>query len=237
MMRLRLPMLPLLALVAASGCAATQLAEPAGEAAPDPAGLAREVAAATLPTSPLQVNFAWTLDEGGSRVDGRGVVRVEAPERARLDLFGPRGETYLMAALVGEEYRLPPGASAAVALPSPALLWSAVGVLEPPSGAELSSATTTDTGADLRYRTPSGEIFAYTFTRDASDDYRLATLERAGGQGVIESVRLERGPDGALSRTRYRNWSEYRDLTLDVQEIRENSSFPPDIWSPDRAAR
>ncbi|MQA89108.1 MAG: hypothetical protein GEU90_02555, partial [Gemmatimonas sp.] len=195
---------------AVSGCAASRLGGPVGEVAADPAALETEIASTTTPASPLQVNFGWTLNEGGSRVNGRGVVRFEAPERARLDLFGPRGETYLMAALVDEEYRLPPGAADTAVLPSPSLLWSAVGVLRPPADARLESATTTDMSADLRYRTPNGEIFAYTFTRDpAADSFALTRLERAAGRGVIESVNVDRDGDGTISRTRYRNWSEY----------------------------
>ena len=70
--------------------------------------VAAELARATVPASPRQVNFAWELDEAGARFRGRGVGRMVAPSRFRLDLFGPRGETYLAAALVDGEARVPP---------------------------------------------------------------------------------------------------------------------------------
>lgn len=222
----------LTALALIAGCTAGQLAEPSGEPAADPQGLADELRPLTIPASPLQINFSWSLDEGGSRVNGRGVVRAEAPERARLDLFGPRGETYLVAALVDGEYRLPPGAAPNVALPSPSLLWSAFGVLEPPAGAELASATTTDTSAELRYRTAQGEVFAYTFS-SGDGAPALQRLERAGDRGIIETVTLERDTAGAITRTSYRNWAEFRDLTIDVETLRETNPFPADIWRPD----
>jgi hypothetical protein len=109
---LRTPLLGVLSLLTLTGCGAGGLQAPGGQPVPDPAGFAAELRASTVPAGPQQVNFGWTLDERGSRVRGRGVVRSEAPRRIRLDLFGPRGETYLMAALVEGEYRLPAAAAA-----------------------------------------------------------------------------------------------------------------------------
>lgn len=200
-------------------------------------GFASGVAAATIPAGPQQVNFDWTLDEQGSRVSGRGVVRIEAPERIRLDLFGARGETYLMAALVGGQYRLPPAAAGAVSLPSPSLLWAALGVLRPPSDAALASAMRAEGNVELRYTTAAGETFVYTFSEQGDPgaagnaDYRLHRLERAGDQGVVETVTLDWDADDP-ARTRYRDWSAYRDLTLQIQEVRTVDSFPGEIWRP-----
>ena len=87
--------LPTIALVSAlAGCASSGLPEVTGAPVADAGSVASRLASTTLPASPFQVNFGWTLQEGGSRASGRGVVRVEAPERIRLDLFGPRGETF-----------------------------------------------------------------------------------------------------------------------------------------------
>ncbi len=216
------------------GCASGGLGEPGGEPIPDMEGFARGLAAATTPAAPHQVNFDWSLDEGGSRVNGRGVVRVVAPERIRVDLFGARGETYLSAALVDDAYRLPPAASGAVTLPSPALFWAALGILAPPQGAELASATRQEQAIELRFATPAGETFAYTFLAsgpESAEEYRLERLERAGQQGVIETVTLEWDADRP-ARTRYRDWSAYRDLSLELEAPRTVSSFPDDIWTP-----
>jgi hypothetical protein len=223
----------LVLLLGVSGCAVGRLGEPTGEPVADPQAFELELRRTTLPTGPQQVTFAWTLNEQGSRVQGRGVVRLEAPERIRLDLFGPRGETYLIAALVGDEYRLPAQATGAVALPSPSLLWAALGVLEPPRGAQLSSATQADGRAHLRYQGQGDEIFAFAFEESAEGSYRLTRIERAGRQGVIETVNVDRAADGAITRTRYRDWAEYRDLTLEVEAMREAPPFPGNIWRPD----
>lgn len=227
--------LPLLLLTLGS-CATGRLAPPAGEPVADPAAFAEQLRSESLPGSPQQVNFSWTLDESGSRVRGRGVVRAEAAERIRLDLFGPRGETYLMAALVGEEYRLPGAAPAALSLPSPSLLWAAMGVLQPPRGAALAEAAATGAGAELRY-TVGNEVFAYTFTAAGEAGLRLSRLERAGPRGVLETVSIERAPTGQLARVQYRDWSEFRDLTLDVEEVRATDGFPAAVWRPDAPVR
>lgn len=223
--------------VALGGCAAATLSAPVGEPLADPSAIAAEVRAASLPDRPRQINFAWTLDERGSRVRGRGVVRVEAPERIRLDLFGPRGETYLVAALVDGEYRLPASiASGAPPLPSSSLLWAALGILDPPRGGTLTVGTETPAGIALRYEA-GGETFAYTFESFPDQDTRLLRLERAGRQGVVETVSLEREPSGTITRARYRDWSNFRDLTLDIETVRESDPFPTTIWRPDAVSQ
>lgn len=221
-------------LLALPGCAPA--VEPLGTPIPDPGPVAARVAAGTRPVSPQQATFAWQLDESGSRAGGRGVVRYVAPERIRLDLFGPRGETYLAAALVGDEYRLPPAASAQLTLPSPALLWSALGVLRPPAGAQLLGATREDSVVTLRYALEPG-VELRAIAELSGGGARLRSVERIGRSGVLESVQLEYAPAGALSRTRYRDWSAYRDLVLDLETIKDVPQFPGEIWSPGAPSR
>jgi len=224
----------LLLVLGAAGCGGARLAPPVGVTVPDPADFAASLRAASLPSSPEQITFGWALDERGSGVSGRGVVRHEPAERIRLDLFGPRGETYLIAALVGGEYRLPPEAANAVALPSPTLLWGALGILEPPAGATLSSATTAERSAELRFGGQEGQVFVFTFQQQPDERYLLVRVERAASQGVLETVSIERGPGGDIVRTRYRDWTAFRDLTLDVESTqRQTAPFPATIWRPD----
>ncbi|HEX8907330.1 MAG TPA: hypothetical protein VF771_20930, partial [Longimicrobiaceae bacterium] len=159
-------------------------------AAASPDSIADALRRATLPPSPRQVQFGWSLDEAGSRFSGRGVARYHAPDRFRLDLFGPRGETYLAAALVDETPRIPPAVAERFKLPSPALLWAAVGVVRPPSTARLASAT--DEGGRVTVR--------YDLGGDGTLEYRaqggrLESVRRTKGGGVQESVELERAGD------------------------------------------
>jgi hypothetical protein len=87
---------------------------------------------------------------GRGRFNGRGVARIEPPYHARLDLFGPRGDTYLSAALVDDQIRLPPGVQA-VQLPPPALMWAVLGVVAPPAEAVLVGTRQDPERAELYY--------------------------------------------------------------------------------------
>jgi hypothetical protein len=220
----------LLAPAALAGCAAAAAA-PAGAPVADPAAAAASLVRATTPPRPQRVTFTWTLNEGGSRVSGRGVVRVEAPERIRLDLFGPRNETYLAAALVGDMYRMPATVTAQVALPSPAILWGGLGVIRPPAGAQLLGAVSTDSSSALRYRAQDATVYQYETVGGAASP-RLSMVERSGSGGRLETVRLTRDAAGKLTRAEYRNWAAFRELTLDFQEAQDVASFPADTWQP-----
>jgi hypothetical protein len=222
--------LVVLALAALAGCA-PGLAGPLGAPVPDPAGTAAAIAQATTPASARQAAFEWELVDHGSRLRGRGVARAAAPERLRLDLFGPRGETYLAAALVGEDFRVPAQVAEAFSLPSPALLWSALGVVRPPSGAGLTSVTSDGGLTEVRYVAGDGRTFVYR-VQSGADTPRLVRLERTARRGVEESVELSYADDGGLRQARYRDWTAFRDLTLTFESFTDVESFPDAIWRP-----
>jgi hypothetical protein len=220
------------ALLSLGACA--QAAAPVGTPVANPEAAAAELRRASLPDGPRQITFAWTLDEAGSRVRGRGVGRMVAPERVRLDLFGPRGETYLAAALVEDEFRLPQGATGAVPLPSPSLLWASVGVVQPPSQARLLSATSTESELILRYSGDEGETIEY---RAALQPLRLTSVSRSVQRGANETLQLTWDMAGTLQSTRYRDLSAFRELVLTIEETSAVASFPATIWRPDGTAR
>lgn len=221
-----------LALLGLGGCVPSAARVRGGLPVPDPDARIAELKRSTLPATPLQVNFDWDLNEGGSRVRGRGVVRLEAPDRIRLDLFGPRGETYLSAGLVDERYYFPGGAAPPVELPSPALLWGALGVFQPPTRATLASATADSLRTDIEFVDPDDDRWIFHFAAGPSGADRLTGIEREGRRGLVESVQLEWQPTGSIAQASYRDWSQYRDLVLRVSEIRESNPFPSDIWTP-----
>jgi hypothetical protein len=226
----------LTACAAAPGAAAPAspepVAPPAGSAAASPDSIAAALRRATTPSSPKQARFAWSLDEAGSRFNGSGVARYQAPERFRLDLFGPRGETYAAAALVGDQPRVPPQVEARFKLPSPALLWAAVGVVRPPSGARLTSATDEGGRVTLRYELGADGTLEYR-----AQGGRLVSVRRSKGGGVQETVDLERAGDGSLRSARYRNATAYRSLNLTLESSSDAASFPDDIWTPPGTGR
>lgn len=224
-----------LALVVAAGAAAGLGCAPAatlasGSPVADPDSTAAAVLAATRPATPRQTTFRWRLDEAGSVVRGEGVVRYQ-PDRIRLDLFGPRGETYLIAALVEEEFRLPPAAAGAFELPSQGLLWGALGVVHPPSDAALAGVTESSDGLLIRYAGRDGTEHRFHLTADART--RLTRVERIDESGIMETVQVEYSADGLPVRTTYVDRRSYRELVLETESSRDVDSFPPGIWRPD----
>lgn len=201
-------------------------------AAADPDSIADALRRATLPSSPKQARFAWSLDEAGSRFNGRGVARYVAPERFRLDLFGPRGETVLAAALVGETPRVPPSVTERFKLPSLALLWATVGVVRPPSAARLASATDQGGRVTVRYDLGSEGTLEYR-----ARGGRLESLRRLKGSAVQESVELDRTTAGDLRAARYRDWVALRNLNLTLESSTDAASFSDDVWSPPGTGR
>jgi len=172
------------------------------------------------------------LDEAGSRFNGRGVARYVAPERFRLDLFGPRGESVMAGALVGERARVPASVTERFRLPSPALLWAAVGVVRPPSAARLASATDEGGRVTVRYDLGAEGTLEYR-----ARGGRLESLRRLKGSAVQESVELDRGAGGALRSARYRDWPALRNLNLTLESSTDEASFSDDVWSPPGTGR
>jgi hypothetical protein len=198
---------------------------PGQPAAADPSVLAAQAARATVPAGPRQLAFGWQLDEAGARFQGRGVGRMVAPSRFRLDLFGPRGETYLAAALVDGQARVPAALEERFRLPSPALLWGAVGVIAPPAEARLLAASTEGAVTTLLYQL-GDDVLEYR-TRDG----RLQTVRRSSRGGTAESIDLEYDARG-LSRARYRDWAAYRTLNLTLESATDVSAFDEATWTP-----
>lgn len=218
---------------ALAGCApaaqtvgTTPGAAPAGGTAADPAPVAAEAQRATTPTSPRQAQFGWQLDEAGAQFRGRGVARYVAPGRFRLDLFGPRGETYLGAALVDGQMRVPAVLAQRFALPSPALLWGAVGIVAPPAEARLLGSSVSGENTTLRYQL-GADVLEYRLRGG-----RLQSIRRSAGGGVRESIDLTWNDAGQLGRAQYRDWAAYRTLNLTVESQTDVAGFPEETWSP-----
>lgn len=237
-----LPAALLAAALASAGCAPAGAAQPPAGPAPspdapaasaDPGAIAAALQRATAPSSPRNVQFAWRLDEAGAGFRGRGVARYAAPGRIRLDLFGPRGETYLAAALVDGEPRVPPQVEERFKLPSPVLLWGALGIFAPPPGARLASASVDGETTSLRYEGDGGEVHEVR-----ARGGRLASIRRLVRGGVQESLEVEHGDTpGVPRRSTYRDWPAYRSLTLTLESSTDVATFPEDTWTPPGTGR
>lgn len=192
----------------------------------DPA-VAEAAILATAPDRPLRAIFAWRALEADARFTGSGAARIEGPYRARLDLFGPTGDGYLSAALVGHELRLPPGMTAGQ-LPPPALMWAILGVVAPPDRALLRG-TRAEQGRTELYYDLDGGLLRYEVRGE-----RLVAADWEG-EGVRMDVRLEGAAEGGLPREAvFRDRTSYTELQLNLERVDEVEPYPPDIWSPGR---
>lgn len=194
--------------------------------APDPEQVALALEDRTSLREPVRIVFDWQLNEGGVRVRGRGVARVEPPYKARLDLFLTNGETAARAALVDGDLRLPPGAPAAF-LPPADLMWGVLGVFRPLYGVELLGAERQE-GDALRLRYRYADLKELHFHVSAG---RVHTLEMLQGGHTVERVELglEEGSRYPLEAT-YRNLTAFRELRITRATVERVESYPPDIW-------
>jgi hypothetical protein len=199
----------------------------AASAAPSPE-LEHQLIAATAPDTALRITFDWVLQEREARFTGKGLARVEGPYHARLDLFGPRGDTYLSSALVEMELRLPPGVQLAdVPIPPPALFWSAMGTFRPPEGATLQATTRSGDNATLVYSAPHAK---WTFEFQGTALRRAEWNDEKTGRQTVELT-----PGGALGLPKqsvYRDWPAFRQLTITLDQASNADPFPPDTWTP-----
>jgi hypothetical protein len=190
----------------------------------EPATAAAAIAA-TAPDRPVRVVFQWRALEGEARFAGQGVARIQAPYHARLDLFGPRGDTYLGAALVDDDLRLPPGVQAAQ-IPPPALMWAVLGVVAPPATAVLFGTREEGDRSELYYDVD-GSTLRYVLEGGRLRDVRW------DGRGRRMEVEL-RGEAGFRLPTQatYRDFAAVMELVLNLESANEVEAFPPEIWTP-----
>lgn len=185
-------------------------------------GVEPRLVAATRPDTPRLVLFSWSLREGASRFSGQGAARVAPEYRARLDLFGPQDVLYLSALLRDGELVLPAGVPSRIVPPAP-LLWSAFGVVRPPDGARVVTATERGDEATLAYDGDDGR-WRFRFRGGA-----LVHAEWVSDRGARHTVELS-GAAGGAQRAVYRDWQEYRELILEIEEQEYVEEFPPDTW-------
>lgn len=172
--------------------------------------------------------FAWRAQEPDFRGEGTGVARIEPPDKARLDLFLDNGEVAAIAALVGDELRIPAELPSEL-VPPPALFWSALGVFRPGGDATLAAGRADNGTMELEYRFPMGERVRFRLTGHSVVDAMVLA-----GDAVVEHVRASGPEPGSAYPTEatYRNLREYRELRLRLETFEHVDSFPPDIWNP-----
>jgi len=211
----------------ATGCGG---AAPGPEPRPlDASQLAQRAERASALDSSYRLVFEWSYNEPGTRIQGRGVARMEPPYRARLDLFNRGGDRITSAALVDGDVRIPEGLPSF--LPPPTLFWGALGVFRPDRGMGLAGGSWRRDGlAELRYVPGGNSDMLIRLLNSRVQEI----VHRSNGQAV-EELRLqmvdgERFPREAT----YRDLRQTRELKMTLESVEHVESYPSDIWDPRR---
>jgi hypothetical protein len=212
----------LLLAVLAGACATAPNGGGGAAGLPDPAEEARLVAA-TRPAHRLHVLFDWNMTDRDARLSGRGVLRLDGDRRGRVDLFDPRGITLAAAIVDGPAMRVVPLGADAL-LPPPALLWAALGAFRVPAEAPLTGTSVADDRTLLDY---AGDGVRWRF-RFEGDMLRHAEWTAPGGRRTVELSGTS--GFGLPAETSFRDWTQFRQLTLRVTEVEETRGFEPDVW-------
>ena len=181
------------------------------------------VSSASIPRTGItglrQVTFRWEFNEESMVARGEGVARLASPDSARLDFFvdGGFGSGHVL--VFGDRVIAPGGDLVASMIPSPPMLWAAVGRLAVPAASDTIAAVDgtrlrADIGRDPRWRA--------TF-----EGARLTMLEHVENDKVTETV--TRSPDGIV---RYTNPGARRMLRITISRDEAVASFDASIWRP-----
>ena len=177
----------------------------------------------------LLARFSWQLREPDLRIGGLGVVRLGAPDRARVDLFLENGESVLAAALVGDEIRVGQEQTYLGVIPSAPLLWASLGLFRP--GEEAALVNTERLGSNgirLDYSSSSSSTLRYDIFED-----QIRTVSILEKGQTVHSVNLElETPERLPSRATYRNLSSYRELVIFLETANGVEPYDEKIWHP-----
>jgi len=207
-----------------SGCARGEALVPVSPA--DARQTAEGAAELSRLDGPYSLYFDWAATEAGLRMRGQGVARIQPPHHARLDLFTNRGERIAVAALVGDEVRIPPGAPDI--LPPHALLWGVLGVFRPGEESELTTGAHRGNDAtDLWYRLPEDEELLYRLR-----NFRIHAMEVRRQGRTQEELRLVHDGERFPTEATYRDLVRVLELRFTLERVEDASSFPSRIWNP-----
>jgi hypothetical protein len=177
------------------------------------------VPVAALPQGSHLVVLQWELQDVDFVARGDAAARIVWPDSARLDFFLGGGLGRGAVILIGDTLIFPSSTDdmGRRLVPSPPLLWAALGRLALPAAPDTTIRVQADT---LRADIGNPVSWRVTFVRDS-----LWRVERVSRDRVLEWV--QRG--GAT--VRYRSEVGRRQLDLKVTRMEPVSAFDPWIWS------
>lgn len=178
-----------------------------------------------LPPGNRQMMFTWKYKDDTFEAQGDGVVRVAAPDRARLDFFLKNGIGGGMAILDGDSLIIPGIDLVRRFLPPLPLLWATLGRLSVPATRDTSARVDGDTlRADLG-GSGDGRVWRVAFAGRV-----LARVERIEKGKVQEWISRSVNDQTGTGELRYTNEGGRRSLSISVTETRTVEPFDAAIW-------
>ena len=184
-----------------------------------------------LPKKPQQLRFTWSYQDETFEANGDGVVRVMAPDHARLDFFLRNGMAGGYAILIGDSLTVPGIDLVRRFLPPVPLLWATLGRLVVPATVDTVVRIDGDTlRADL------GGLKGQDASKAGGRAWRiafagtsLARVERVEGGRVLEWISRTRGATGQWE-LRYVHEQAKRRLRIAVTDTLSVEGFDDAIW-------
>jgi len=176
---------------------------------------------------PQLIRFGWRYADETFEASGDGVVRVQAPDRARLDFFLQNGMAGGWAILIGDSLSIPGIDLVRRLLPPPPLLWAALGRLTLPASGDTIVRRDADTlRAALvgRSAEQGTEEWRVALVRGA-----IAQVDRFEGQRLVETLATRRASTGRLE-VQYVHLRGKRRLTIAVRDTTYVEGFDDAIW-------
>ena len=183
--------------------------------------------APTLDPRPHLVRFGWRYADETFEAAGDGVVRVLAPDRARLDFFLQNGMAGGWAILQGDSLTIPGIDLVRRLLPPPPLLWAALGRLTLPAATD----TVVRRDADTLRAALIGAVGI-----EGKEEWRVAMVrgtimrvERLVGQRLVETLAASRTATGQAG-VQYVHLRGKRRLWIAVRDTTFVEGFDDAIW-------
>lgn len=188
--------------------------------------------ATELPPGNRQMTFTWKYKDDTFEANGDGVVRVAAPNRARLDFYLKNGIGGGMAILDGDSLIIPGIDMVRRFLPPLPLLWATLGRLAVPATPDTVARVDGDTlRADL------GTLRGGDASKAEGRAWRIAfagkvltRVERIDKGKVQEWVYRKLNDQAGTGELQYMNEGARRSLSITVTETRSVGAFDDAIW-------
>jgi hypothetical protein len=139
-----------------------------------------------LAPRPALWKFTWTYEDETFSANGDGALRMQPPDRARLDFFLKNGMGGGYAILIGDSLQVPGPDMVKRFLPPPPLLWAALGRLALPPTTDTIARRDGDT-----VRVDLGKLRGADASKADGRAWRLTLSE--GGQQLVRVDHIESG--------------------------------------------